>query len=57
MKFRDIEPYIIFFLCCIGYYAIIHFAWMFGRDVNYTLSYEDQVRETVIEMVKEDSLK
>ncbi len=28
-----------------------------GRQINYKLSYEDMVRATVIEMVKEDALR
>ena len=31
--------------------------WQIGRKINYNLSYEDMVKQTVREMVKEDNLK
>jgi hypothetical protein len=32
-------------------------SWFIGRKVNYSLSYENMVRQTIIEMVEEDALK
>ena len=31
--------------------------WMVGKKINYALSYESMVRETVEQMVKEECLK
>ena len=31
--------------------------WQLGRHINYSLSYEDMVQETVCEMVKPEHLK
>jgi flagellar basal body-associated protein FliL len=32
-------------------------SWFIGRKINYSLSYENMVRQTIIETVKEDCLK
>jgi hypothetical protein len=32
-------------------------SWFIGRKINYSLSYENMVRQTIIEMVEEDALK
>jgi len=31
-------------------------AWHFGRKINYSLSYKSMVKQTIIEMVKEEAL-
>jgi len=31
--------------------------WYYGRMLNYRLSYQDMVKETILEMVKEECIK
>ena len=31
--------------------------WFVARSINYKLSYEDMVKQTVIELVREEALK
>lgn len=40
------------FVVCFSY-----FMWQLGRKINYSLSYEDMVKRTVVEMVKKEALK
>lgn len=37
--------------------VFIYFMWNVVRAINYSLSYEDMVKETVCEMVKVENLK
>ena len=37
--------------------AIGYGSWQLGRKINYTMSYEDMVKQTVKYMVKDECLK
>jgi hypothetical protein len=37
--------------------VFIYVAWSFGRELNYTVKYEDLVKKTILENVKETCLK
>jgi len=53
-KFKTILQYAI---CGTGMLIFIYVIWSYGRKWNYSLSYEDMVRETVCEMVNQEYLK
>ena len=42
----------VLFIIFVGY-----FSWKIGRRINYSWSYEDMVKDTVRQMVKEECLK
>jgi hypothetical protein len=37
--------------------VIAYISWSIGRYVNYKLSYEDMVKQTIQEMVRKEALK
>lgn len=37
--------------------VVVYGMWTIGRVINYSLSYEDMVQETICEMVKPEHLK
>ena len=37
--------------------GIVIGGWYYGRIINYKLSYKNQVKETIREMIKEEYLK
>jgi len=53
-KFKTILQYAI---CATGAMIFIYTLWHFGSKWNYSISYEDRVRQTVCEMVDQQYLK
>jgi len=53
-KFKTILQYAI---SATGMLIFLYVIWSYGRKWNYSISYEDMVRETVCEMVEVEYLK
>lgn len=46
-----------FTLACLLFVGLTYGVWQLSRTINYSLSYEDMVQETVCEIVKPEHLK
>ena len=49
--------FLIWATAVMGIASLGFLGWQIAREVNYALSYEDQVKETICEIVREDSLR
>lgn len=49
--------YSIYFLIIPLFLIFMYVAWYFGREINYMFKYEDLVKKTILENVKESCLK
>jgi len=55
---KDAAIKIVVVLACLGVFGgIIYGGFWVAKTVSYSIFYEDMVRQTIVEMVKPDSLK
>jgi len=57
MNKEEIKNILLYLVAFVLFMIIIYGAWNLARIINYSLTYEDMVKETICEMVKTENLK